>query len=670
LKLEPATSYRPDVDGLRAIAVLCVIGFHAFPDRVAGGFIGVDIFFVISGFLISGIILGELRRGRFNYLQFYKRRIRRIFPALLVVMSTALLVGWFLLLPDDFKQLARETAASAAFGANLLFWSESGYFDGNAASKPLLHLWSLGVEEQFYLAWPLILAALVRRSRRLVSLVAGLMLASFALNIAFVHTHPSASFYLPITRFWELLTGGLLACAAYENPMSLFGRSIGSLTAKPVTRETCGWLGLALIGASLWLLKPSSAFPGWWAVLPVIGTFLILAARNGWLNRVLLSNRALVFVGLISYPLYLWHWVALSFLHLHFHDGADVAPASQRVAAVSVSFILAWATYELIERPIRFGSRSALVPVSLLLSMLFVGVCGLSLDLSDGGAWRYPPAIRPLVAFDYDRERDKAETAYRADRCFLDKLQTFADIAGECVDNRQGTAPLLVLWGDSHAASLYPGLKALQDRRGGFRIAQFTASFCPPILNVAFRQRPNCREFNSAVFSKLLALKPSTVLLMGHWRRYAVLEEREKEFDLGALSQTIMRLKTAGVNRVVVIGCLPEWRIAQPKVSVSLWRQTGSIVARTNDYLSADSSSVDRTVQQVAVSSGALFVSPLRALCDLDGCLLSAVNQGPLPLAWDTAHLTNGGSEYLMRLIGDQLVGLLPTAAEPLEPAN
>jgi peptidoglycan/LPS O-acetylase OafA/YrhL len=667
LKLEPGTSYRPDVDGLRAIAVLCVIGFHAFPDRVPGGFIGVDVFFVISGFLISGIILGQLSRQRFSYLQFYARRIRRIFPALLLVLATALLVGWFLLLPDDFKQLARETAASAAFGANLLFWNESGYFDGSAAGKPLLHLWSLGVEEQFYLAWPLILAALVRRSGRLISLVTGLMLASFMLNVELVQTHPSASFYLPITRFWELLTGGLLACAAHENPMSQFGRSISWLTERPVARETSGWLGLALIGASLWLLSPASAFPGWWALLPVLGTFLILAARGGWLNRVLLSNRALVFVGLISYPLYLWHWVALSFLHLRFHNGADVAPALQRIAAVSVCFILAWATYVVIERPIRFGSRSAVAPVSLLLLMSFIGACGLVLDLSDGGAWRYPPEIRPLVSFDYGGERDKAETAYRADRCFLDKLQTFADIAGECIGEHQGAGPLILLWGDSHAASLYPGLKALQDRRGGLRIAQFTASFCPPILDVTFRQRPNCRDFNSAVFRKLAALKPNTVLLMGHWRSYAVIEERDKEFDLGALSQTIVQLKAVGVSRVVVIGCLPEWRIAQPKVSISLWRQTGAIVARTNDYLSEDSANVDRAIEEVAISSGALFVSPLQALCDMDGCLLSTVSQGSLPVAWDTAHLTTGGSEYLVGLIGDRL---LPTPAERLQPEN
>ena len=664
MKSGTATSYRPDVDGLRAVAVLAVIGFHAFPKRIAGGFVGVDVFFVISGYLISGIILAELQRNTFSYLEFYKRRIRRIFPALLLVLGTSLLVGWFLLLPDDFKELGKESAASAAFAANLLFWSQSGYFDVSAAGKPLLHLWSLGVEEQFYIAWPLLLAWFYRRRARLPVVLLGLTCASFALNIALMHEDPSASFYSPVSRFWELLAGALLAYGAQQRNTGQFGQYLTALHQNPFWREILAWLGVALIAPCLWMLAPTAAFPGWWAVLPVLGTFCILAARDSWLNRALLSNRAMVFVGLISYPLYLWHWVALTFVHLRFHDGAGVAPTPQRLMAVGASFVLAWATYRVVERPVRFGAHPAVGPITLLVLMSVAGLSGLLVNLSDGGAWRYPPDIRPLAAFDYDQVRDVTETAYRADRCFLGRTQTFSEISAECVDPPGGRAQLIVLWGDSHAASLYPGLKMLQDGSGGFRIAQFTASLCPPLLGESFRRRPNCRDFNDSVMRRLADLRPSTVLLMAHWRNYAAKDSEENPLDLGALRQTVARLRAIGVARVIVIGSLAEWSIAQPRVSLCLWRDTGAAVYRSNAYLDTTLEDVDTAVQHAAVDSGAAFLAPRRALCNSSGCLLSISPQTLSPLAWDTSHLTIPGSEFLMGLLSRD-IDATPGAAAP-----
>ena len=669
LKSGSATSYRPDVDGLRAIAVLAVIGFHAFPKRIPGGFIGVDVFFVISGFLISGIILAELRRGTFSYLEFYRRRIRRIFPALLLVLATSLIVGWFLLLPDDFKELGKESAASAAFGANLLFWSQSGYFDVSAAGKPLLHLWSLGVEEQFYIAWPLLLAWFYRRSARLLLILAGLMCASFALNIALMHEDPSASFYLPVTRFWELLAGALLACAAKEQNTSALRQHLTALHNNPFWREILAWFGMVLMAPCLWLLTPTAAFPGWWAVLPVLGTFCVLAARDSWLSRVLLSNRAMVFVGLISYPLYLWHWVALTFVHLRFQDGAGVAPTSQRLAAVGASFVLAWATYRLVERPIRFGAHPAIGSLTLLILMSVAGLSGLVVNLSDGGAWRYPPDIRPLAAFDYDRARDETETAYRADRCFLGRTQTFSELAAECVDPPRGPAQLIVLWGDSHAAALYPGLKMLRDGSGSFRIAQFTASLCPPLLGESFRRRPNCRDFNDSVIRRLAQLRPGTVMLMAHWRNYAAKDSDENPLDFDALAQTVARLRAIGVGRIIVIGSLPEWSIAQPRVSLCLWRDTGAAVYRSNAYLDPALAGVDAAVQNAAVAAGATFLSPRRALCNATGCLLSSSPRALSPLAWDTGHLTIPGSELLMGLLSPDIAAT-PAAARASQPGG
>jgi len=660
LKPEPTTTYRPDVDGLRAVAVLCVIGFHAFPAHVPGGYVGVDVFFVISGFLISSIIFGGLRRNNFSYLEFYKRRIRRIFPALIIVLTVSLVVGWFALLPDDFKQLGKETAASAGFGANILFWTQSGYFDGGARTKPLLHLWSLGVEEQFYLAWPLLLAFMYRRARHLGAIVASLLATSFLLNVSLVHESPETSFYLPSGRLWELLTGALLACVALAMPATArMQREQATVRVSPmlVFREGLAWFGLALIGSCLWLLDDHSVFPGWWAVLPVLGALFLIAAREAWLNRVVLSSPVLVFIGLISYPLYLWHWVALTIVHLRFHDGAGVAPLSLRTAAVAISFILAWATYALAERPIRFSPHTHVGPVTLLVLMAFAGVAGLAVDLSDGGAWRYPTEVRPLIAFDYDRAREYAETAYRADTCFLGRTATFADLAAECIDTHRDQGPLLVLWGDSHAASLYPGLKAMQERRGTFRITQFTASLCPPILGEVFRRRPHCQAFNEAAYKKITELQPDIIVLMGHWRSYAVVGDGEGKLDLDALGETVRRLRAIGVSRVVVVGCLPEWTIAQPRVTVRLWRDSHTAVDRTDKYLDTSLARVDGTIRDTAIDAGAVFVSPMAALCNSRGCRLSTDGNPRSPLAWDNTHLTPPGSEYLITLMADGAFG-------------
>jgi peptidoglycan/LPS O-acetylase OafA/YrhL len=289
----PEIPYRADVDGLRAIAVLAVIAFHANPSFMPGGFAGVDIFFVISGFLIASLILGGLKGGSFSFLEFYARRIRRLFPALIVVLLATWVLGWFILPPTEYAELGRHTLAGAGFAANILNYAEVGYFDLPATAKPLLHLWSLGVEEQFYIIFPALLL-LLWRYRAMSSWLALIGLASFALNIALVRGHLSFTFYLPLTRFWEFIAGALLACA------HLYGRTFAlpmhSASALPL-RDVSAAIGMLLILAGISFAR-EDAFPGWWALLPVLGTFLIIGAGSqAWLNRVVLAHPKLVFVG-------------------------------------------------------------------------------------------------------------------------------------------------------------------------------------------------------------------------------------------------------------------------------------------------------------------------------------------------------------------------------------
>src|SRR6202163_1206 len=263
----PSVRYRPDIDGLRAIAVMLVVNFHGFPEAMPGGFIGVDIFFVISGFLITGIIARELDQRRFSLVGFYNRRIRRIFPCLIVVLAATLVLGWLWMLPAAYAQLSADVFASAAFFSNIALLLQSGYFDIESGKKPLLHLWSLGIEEQFYLFWPLILMLVARLRLSILAAASAIALASFVLNVALIGSNPVATFYLPFTRAWELLAGGALACG--WSPISRITKPTGATTARAA-------VGLLLIAAATAVLDTHRAFPGWWALLPVAGSVLLL----------------------------------------------------------------------------------------------------------------------------------------------------------------------------------------------------------------------------------------------------------------------------------------------------------------------------------------------------------------------------------------------------------
>ena len=358
-------SYRPDIDGLRAIAVLSVVGFHAF--GIQAGFIGVDIFFVISGYLISFIVLSDLQKNQLSVLDFYRRRIRRIFPALLTVLLFCFVLAWFTLLADEFTALNKHIAAGLAFISNLVLLGESGYFDSASHNKILLHLWSLGIEEQFYIFWPLLLLIFWRLRLKLGMLLWTLLLCSFLLNVALIYSYPSATFYLPFTRFWELLIGAALAyrITIQNKPVLLWGSS-----------NLNSWLGLALLIIANIFINDRSAFPGWWALLPTLGAALFISAgSSAWFNQYVLSNRVLVWFGLMSYPLYLWHWPLLTFARIL--DGGRQPSSLVRICMVLLAILLAWSTYRLIERPIRFNQKTFFTPARLFITgIVFFCVSG------------------------------------------------------------------------------------------------------------------------------------------------------------------------------------------------------------------------------------------------------------------------------------------------------
>ena len=370
-------NYRPDIDGLRAIAVLSVVVFHAFPEFLSGGFIGVDVFFVISGFLITSLILREQKEERFGLRNFYARRIRRIFPALSLVLGFGLVAGWICLNFMEYKQLTKHTGSSAIFITNFMLLREAGYFDNAADTKPMLHLWSLAIEEQFYLAWPLFLMFFKRLPRWLFPVLVGLLLSSFAYSLSLVFKgNLELDFYSPLSRSWELLLGASLA----------FGMS-RQLTITTSSRNIAGCVGLILVFMSACFLEKSMPFPGYWALPPTLGAALILfAGMQSNLNRVLLASRPMVAIGLISYPLYLWHWPLLSFARIL---ESQTPGLGLRLFLVLSSFVLAWLTYRFMEKPIRFSDRYPRAVFWLSLWMVAVLLMSHAVNRLDGLKFRH-----------------------------------------------------------------------------------------------------------------------------------------------------------------------------------------------------------------------------------------------------------------------------------------
>jgi peptidoglycan/LPS O-acetylase OafA/YrhL len=636
-------TYRPDIDGLRAIAVLAVLGFHAFPASVRGGFVGVDVFFVISGFLISGIIFSALERGRFSFSDFYARRIRRIFPALVVVLASVYAAGWFLLFADPFAELGKHIAGGAGFVANYVLWHEASYFDVAADTKPLLHLWSLGVEEQFYLVWPFLAWLAWRRRADLLVVTLAVLAGSMYLNLDRIRQDLIGPFYSPQTRFWELMTGAALAHLAAMPPRGAVSTALRDLyrrvTSAGSARTALSLLGALLIAYSVFFIDQSHHFPGRWAVPPVAGAALIVAAgADGWVNR-LLASKPLVGIGLISYPLYLWHWPLLSMMRvLH----GEQPPAWWRVAALAASFGLAWLTYRFIETPIRFGPRRGWVVPGLCAALAAIGLAGY-LTYDRDGVWSRRVNRTEKAAFlSYYQSIRKSglDHPYRLECDFMqpgaDTVKDF--IPSSCTQaGRNGT---WFLWGDSHAQAWSPGLQALLPE--GVSLAQVATSLCRPSTLNADPQVPGgrCLRTNDYAIARIRELSPQVVFMAQRGGYEAT--------DWEALAR---ELRALGVGQVVVIGPVPMWMPSLPEVVTS--RYWGADLSRVSHGLVSERLAEDQRLQQKYGASQVLtYVSAISRLCDASGCQASIPDRDPIELlAFDAAHLTPEASRYLADLV-------------------
>ncbi|WP_248766117.1 acyltransferase family protein [Pseudomonas protegens] len=435
---------------MRAIAVLSVVFFHAFPELIKGGFVGVDVFFVISGFLISSIIIESLKNNSFSFKTFYSRRVNRIFPALFVVLVASWAFGLISLLPEELMQLGKHIAAGTAFVSNFALLNESGYFDQSSDTKILLHLWSLGIEEQFYLIWPLALWGAWRLRFNILALTIVLAALSFITNVTFIKNDAISVFYSPHTRFWELLAGALLAYSNLSRQELIVKfRSESTVAIRNLSSAT----GIALLAYAFFNVTKDNIFPGWWASLPVLGSVLIIAAGpRAFLNKHFLASKALVKVGLISFPLYLWHWPILSYLRI---IESGTPSVETRWYAIGASIVLAWLTYRLIETPLKnVSSRIRTVVLSMM--MLAIGLTGYYTYASAGLPERsmarhlnnvFTQFVGPLWAY------TKNETCMAR--------YPFSDSADYgwwfCMQSRD-ESPTVMLIGTSYANQLFPGI--------------------------------------------------------------------------------------------------------------------------------------------------------------------------------------------------------------------
>ncbi len=475
--------YRPDIDGLRGLAILLVVIFHAFPNLIPGGFIGVDIFFVISGYLITNIILKQYNENNFSFISFYARRARRILPALIFVLISIWALGWLVLLANEFQALGKHISASMIFGNNFLLWSENGYFDKAAVLKPLLHLWSLGVEEQFYIFWPLVIFALHRWRLKQIGIL-GIVITSFIFNLLYIKHHAISDFYLLPGRLWEMGIGGFLACIYLkpkdDNIVLFWQKCLCNLAAL---------LGLILIIFAAFKFSDKSLYPSWRATFPVIGAFLIIAASNtAYINKYLLSNRAALLLGWISYPLYLWHWPLLSLAQIM----ENQVPSSQiRCYAIGLAVILAFFTWCCVERPAQ-NMLAAKVNRALLIkrySILLGGavlvfVIGLITYMQNGLPFRHQVLEAKIQQMIWQPPTSAAckQLSFPTNDCYISPLE-------------QKT---IVILGDSHASALAVSGSNIF-KQHGYGVKYVGNGGCPPLNDVRSyykQQNSNCGKFH------------------------------------------------------------------------------------------------------------------------------------------------------------------------------
>jgi peptidoglycan/LPS O-acetylase OafA/YrhL len=642
-----SVKYRPDIDGLRAVAVLSVLAFHIGAGFIRGGYVGVDVFFVISGYLISSVIFSEIAASHFSILGFYERRIRRIFPALFCMFIVFSAAAVFFLLPTEFVDFAKSLLAAATSTSNFYFWQHSCYFD-QPTSNPLLHTWSLAVEEQFYILFPIFLV-IVRRffPRRLTVAVLVLFLASLTASVVMTYYYPTAAYYMPCTRAWELLLGTLVSLGIFPSLQSSMLRNLATLT------------GMCLIVYSVLCYTQKTPFPGIAAFVPCFGSALIIGAGQfgpSLVGRVL-SWRPVVFIGLISYSLYLWHWpviilhtmgLSVNLDNIMPHRYAVLLPPFRfdMYMEIVTSFVLAVLSWRFVERPFRrhpqrIGKRT-LFALSAAVMVLIVAFSG-TVIFASGLKGRFSPQAVRVASF---LVIPNAGARGRVGTCFITNANSSTVLNNDqCLRMADGKKNYLLI-GDSHAGSLWSGLQSSLPR-DNFLLTSLPN--CKPFVHAAGSS--DCKEEMNYIFQNYL---------QSHAIQGLLLEARWRSSDMQGLSETIDWARLHRIP-VMVIGPVAEYDAPLPRLLA--YAITWNKPDLASQHRLASSPAIDAKMQSMADNTWHVpYVSPYQAICNSEGCVEYVDATREIPIVHDGDHLTEEGSAFVARRL------ILHSAVEQLKP--
>jgi peptidoglycan/LPS O-acetylase OafA/YrhL len=639
--------YRPDIDGLRAIAVIPVVLFHAGIQWFSGGYVGVDVFFVISGFLITGILARSMREGRYSIVDFYQRRARRIFPALIAMALATWIAGYAFLTPDEFSELGKSTLAIAGFVSNFYFWKSVGYFQAASTFQPFLHTWSLAVEEQFYILFPVLLFFLHGKRKFLIPLLLSIFVISLMVSIILVPLKPRMAFYLLPGRAWELMAGGILALGVFER---FWSRRTAALLSLP---------GIAFIIVPFFCYTDATAFPGMAAVPPVLGSCLLIWARGEGVGRIL-ASRPMVAIGLLSYSLYLWHLPIFEFAK--YLTGSALSPWLGLTLSV-VSLAVSWFSLHVFEAPFRRPGPKPTVLRRAIVAWAGIGmiaVCGLVSVVTKGMPWRIPPTEVAVLAVAHDEQKHHLECMS------LDAV--WIDPSHACKLGQPDSQPVALLWGDSHAMVTATAMEvAARKMHSAFLFAAdadcpigigfgVDSSINPGLTSLGHYRR--CEEYNRKMLEVANRPEIRTVVLSSRWTNWRIGEpanpaENEVDVRLRNVAGTAVSVKAnraifeqgfldllqdldnAG-KRVVIVGPIPEPQFNVPhRTYINRFALAGPLMPVTI----ADYERRHAVILKFFDSLGekAEFIWPINVLCINGVCPL--IRSG-IPLYFDHDHLS------------------------------
>lgn len=619
--------YKPEIDGLRSVAVLSVLVFHLGFPHMPGGFTGVDIFFVISGYLITDIINKGMLEKRFSIVNFYRRRALRILPPLIVVILAVTLTACYVLLPEEIRNYGRALLWTTLFSSNIFFFKEINYFNPEAKFNPLLHTWSLAVEEQFYIIVPVLFAMIYKFFPKYMKpIFVASVITSFLLSVFLVFISQKTAFYLIPTRYWEMGVGSIIALYGLHQRFSVGASNFVSI------------VGVGLVLASLLLLNDTIPFPGLSAILPTFGAAcIIIAGANCFVGK-FLGRPTPVFVGKISYSLYLWHWPIIVFYRLFYAPEITFVPG---VIIAAISFVLAYLSYRYVETPLRglpqgvSDFRVLAVAATCLVAM---GTMGLILQRLSNQITSYPSEVLRLAGYDDYDKTQAAKMQYRRDRCFITSGTAGGNNAFDaktCIADHNDGKPRYLLIGDSQAAHLW---EALQESRTDINLMQATASGCKPTLETDGEAR--CMNLMEKALNEFsTSEKVDAVVLSARWQKT----------DLPALKETVAKLRNSGISKIIVLGPTVEYSQSVPiTLARIIWKGAGSLA----DFKVSSRHELDEVMAASAKNDQFDYISVYNAVCPDDVCI-ETVND--VPVQSDYGHFTDSGSRLVAKAIAPQL---------------